>query len=112
MIVWVDAQLPPQIAAWMCDRFGVDALAVRDLGLRDASDESIYRMGRDAQAVVMTKDSDFCDLAERLGSPPQVLWLTCGNTSNTRLREILSATFDDARRLLARGDAIVEISGV
>jgi predicted nuclease of predicted toxin-antitoxin system len=39
---------------------------------------------------VMTKDSDFVDLVERLGSPPQVIWLTYGNTSNARLRHILS----------------------
>jgi predicted nuclease of predicted toxin-antitoxin system len=37
----------------------------------------------------MTKDSDFVDLVERLGPPPQIIWLTCGNTSNLRLREIL-----------------------
>jgi predicted nuclease of predicted toxin-antitoxin system len=59
----------------------------------------------------MTKDSDFVDLVERLGSPPQIIWLTCGNTSNARLREILSETLSRALELLAAGETLVEISG-
>ncbi len=38
----------------------------------------------------MTKDSDFVLLLDRLGAPPQVIWITCGNTSNARLKEILA----------------------
>ncbi|MEH1826540.1 MAG: DUF5615 family PIN-like protein [Nostoc sp.] len=36
----------------------------------------------------MTKDSDFAELVDRFGTPPQVIWLTCGNTSNDRLKEM------------------------
>ena len=59
----------------------------------------------------MTKDRDFVDLVDRYGVPPQIIWLTCGNTSNTRLREILSATLPDALELLRSGEMLVEISG-
>ena len=45
---------------------------------------------RNAQAIIVTKDIDFLRLLERHGPPPQILWLTCGNTSNERLVEILS----------------------
>jgi predicted nuclease of predicted toxin-antitoxin system len=107
----VDAQFSPAIAVWMRDSFALDALALRDLGLRDADDEEIFQAARAASAVVMTKDSDFRDLADRLGAPPQVLWVTCGNTSNARLKEILTATLSDALELLASGEKLVEISG-
>ncbi|MDF5718318.1 MAG: DUF5615 family PIN-like protein [Rhizonema sp. NSF051] len=30
---------------------------------------------------MITKDSDFVDLVDRLGTPPQIIWLTCGDTS-------------------------------
>jgi predicted nuclease of predicted toxin-antitoxin system len=40
----------------------------------------------------MTKDSDFVALLDRFGPPPQVIWITCGNTSNARLKEILTIT--------------------
>ena len=59
----------------------------------------------------MTKDSDFVDLVERLGPPPKIIWLTCGNTSNARLREILSATLLQALELLRTDETLVEIRG-
>ena len=59
----------------------------------------------------MTKDSDFVDLVDRLGAPPQIIWLTCGNTSNARLQEILIATLPETIRLLQAGEPLVEISG-
>jgi hypothetical protein len=58
------------IATWMTNTFGVTALALRE------------------------------DLVDRLGAPPQIIWLTCGNTSNARLREILSSILLEALGLL------------
>lgn len=111
MTIWVDAHLSPAIATWITSTFGVEAVALRDLGLRDAEDPEIFEAAKAQRAIVITKDSDFVDLVDRLGSPPQIIWLTCGNTSNTRLREILSETLPRALELLAAGEALVEVSG-
>ena len=111
MTIWVDAQLPPAIALWISTKYAVTAVAVRDIGLRDASDNAIFQAGRLAGAIVMTKDRDFVDLVEREGAPPRIIWLTCGNTSNQRLREILVLTLSSALSLLQAGEAVVEISG-
>jgi len=35
MIVWLDAQLSPQLTQWIAENFAVDCYHVRDLGLRD-----------------------------------------------------------------------------
>jgi predicted nuclease of predicted toxin-antitoxin system len=88
MTIWVDAQLSPSIATWITNALSIEAITLRDLGLRDAEDPEIFEAAKVQKAIVMTKDSDFVDLVERLGSPPQIIWLTCGNTSNARLREI------------------------
>lgn len=112
MTIWLDAQLSPDIANWLRQQMGVDAVAVRDLGLRDATDREIFMAARESAAVVVTKDSDFVQLVTTYGIPPQVLWLTCGNTSNARLRVILSKTLADALALLAAGEEIVEIRDV
>jgi predicted nuclease of predicted toxin-antitoxin system len=40
-----------------------------------------------------------------------VIWLTCGNTTNARLREILAQALPQAIKLLEAGEAIVEING-
>jgi predicted nuclease of predicted toxin-antitoxin system len=85
VIIWLDAQLSPQLAQWIADTFGGECLHVRDLGLRNADDTEIFQKARDAGSVVMTKDEDFVRLAERNGPPPQVIWVTAGNMSKCSL---------------------------
>ena len=87
MTIWLDAQSSPLLAAWLNWKFDVQAVPVRDLGLRDAEDEEIFRAAKLAGVVILTKDADFPRLLDRFGPPPQVLWLTpSGNTSNERLQ--------------------------
>ena len=111
MTIWVDAHLSPEIAVWITNTFGVAAFALRDIGLRDAEDPEIFAAAKAQSVIVMTKDRDFADLVDRFGAPPQIIWLTCGNTSNARLREILSVTLPQALELLRSGESLVEISG-
>ncbi len=108
MTVWLDAHLSPALAAWLSSTFGVNAIAVRDFGLREATDERIFAAAKVSGAVVMTKDADFVDLAERLGTPPQVVWLRCGNTANAELRKTLAIEFPAVLGRLSAGDTVVE----
>ena len=94
----------------MSETFGVTAHSVRDLELREAKDQAIFHTPREAGAVIMSKDSDFVLLLERLGPPPQILWVTCGTTSNARLWDILLKSFPEARARLEQGEPLVEIS--
>jgi predicted nuclease of predicted toxin-antitoxin system len=102
--------MSPAVASWIAATFGVDAVAVRDVGLREASDREIFLAAKRESAVVMTKDSDFIHLLESLGPPPQVIWVTCGNTSNANLKRILSTALPQALLLLAGGEPLVEVS--
>jgi predicted nuclease of predicted toxin-antitoxin system len=110
MTIWLDAHLSPFLARWLENTFDVKGQSVRDLGLRDADDLQIFKAARKESAIVMTKDSDFPDLLDRFGPPPQVIWITCGNTSNANLRKILSAKLPKALRLISAGEKLVEIS--
>ncbi len=110
MKIWVDAQLPPTLAIWLTKTFGLEARALRDLGLRDAQDIEIFAAARAENVVIITKDSDFIDLVCRLGTPPQILWLTCGNVTNRNLRQLLIATLPKALEQLQQGEMIVEIT--
>ncbi len=109
MTFWLDAQLSPAMAPWIASTFDVSALAVRDLGLRDALDPPIFAAAKAAGVAVMTKDADFAEMAERLGPPPQVLWLRCGNTSNAALRVVLARELPGAIARLISGATLVEI---
>lgn len=110
MNVWVDAQLSPALAPWITSTFGVECHAVRELGLLGAKDPQIFQAARDAGVVIITKDSDFLILLDRFGPPPQILWITCGNTSNSYLKGILISRLTEALELLAQGEPLVEIS--
>ena len=112
MILWIDAQLAPALAPWVTETFGLAAYSARFLGLRAAKDREIFAAAREASAVVLTKDRDFVHLVERLGPPPQVIWITCGNTSNERMRSLLEEKLEDALRLLQLGEWMVEISDI
>lgn len=112
MKLWLDAHLPPKLVPWLRTEFEIEAAAVRDLGLRDSKDREIFDAARRRVVVVMTKDIDFVHLVERLGPPPQVLWLTLGNTSNRRLREVLARRLPGALALLRRGEPVVELTEV
>jgi len=94
----------------MAREFQIEVHAVRDLGLQRATDTEIYLAARQQGAIVVTKDQDFVRLLDRYGPPPHVIWVTCGNTSNRRLREVFAVSFAVALRLVGRGEALVEIS--
>ena len=109
MRIWVDAQLSPRIARWISANFPVTAVALRELGLRAAEDDEIFAAGRTAGVIILTKDSDFIRLLEQHGSPPKILWLTCGNTSDAALQAILGRQLATALCLLEGGEDLVEI---
>lgn len=108
-MVWIDAQLPPQLAPWLSNSFGVSAQAIRDLGLRNAEDQEIFQAARQTGTVIISKDSDFVELVLHHGPPPQVIWVTCGNVSNLHLQTVFEKTFREAVDLLKVGEPIVEI---
>ncbi|SRR5260370_11343061 len=112
MIIWIDAQLSPALAPWIEGTFGVKARALRELGLRDATDRQIFSAAQAAGAVVMTKDVDFVTLYNQYGAPPQIIWLTCGNTSNRSLRSLLARRLPQVIELLQGGEGLVEISRI
>ena len=111
--VWIDAQLPPSISIFIHEQFKIKCTPLRNIGLRDADDLEIFKKAKHHHCLVVliTKDADFIDLLLRLNSPPKIIFLSCGNTSNVALREILSSKFNEAMKLLDNSEnEIVEIS--
>jgi len=108
--IWIDAQLSPALAAWINRNYDkIEAQSVRAVGLRDAEDEEIFQAARKANVIMMSKDSDFLNLLDRYGPPPRVIWVTCGNTSNRRMREILGKMLQPAVEMLEGSETVVEI---
>lgn len=109
MKFWIDAQLPPLLAAWLSEQFNVEAFSMRALGLRDATDAAIFQAAQQQGIVIISKDSDFVELVSRYGPPPQLIWVTCGNVTNRQLQIVLNKTFAETLELLKAGQVMVEI---
>ena len=109
MKIWVDAHITPAIAKWIKDEFQIEAFSLRGLGLRDSEDEAIFYKARSEDVIFITKDENFLNLLERLGSPPKIIWLRTGNTSNEELRAIFKRSLQDILKLLETGNDLVEV---
>lgn len=105
----VDAQLSPEIAAWLRSH-GHEAAHLSELGLEAATDSSIWALAVDQRAVVITKDRDFFDRAVSGQTPaPPIVWI---RTGNLRRREQLEHLTQNWLRILTRlnsADQLIEV---
>lgn len=111
MTIWLDNHLSPALARWIEEQFGEPCVQVRELGLARAPDREIFTAARNAARVVITKDRDFAELVVRLGPPPGIIVLSCGNTSTAHVRDMLRDQLVEALRLIGSGEPLVEIGG-
>jgi predicted nuclease of predicted toxin-antitoxin system len=81
----VDAQLPPALVQLLRES-GCEAVAVREIGLRDATDAKIWRYAVHVQAVIVTKDKDFAERCLYSRDQLVIVCLRIGNTSNQALK--------------------------
>lgn len=112
MTIWIDAQLSPALAPWISQTFSIAAVALRDIGLRDAADRQIFLAAKEQSTIVMTRDADFVRLLDALGPPPKLIWITCGNTSNEYPRQLLRTVLPRVLALFSAGESLVEVSAL
>jgi predicted nuclease of predicted toxin-antitoxin system len=108
MRILVDAQLPPSLAIWLGEH-GVSATSVREAGLRDSDDGSIWHFARKGGWTVMTKDEDFVSRCLHDPDSPAVVWLRIGNCTNRLLFARLELLWQGIVRLLEEGHRLVEV---
>ena len=87
----VDNQLPAALARWL-ETKGADAAHVLDLGLDAVSDSEIWSYGITEARIVVSKDEDFFNFANRHGDKGQLLWVRMGNCRTA----VLLARFESA----------------
>ncbi len=110
MIIWIDAQLSPLLLHGSTSAIRIFRQNQCDLSTFSEQMTLPYLMRqKHAEAVIMSKDSDFLKLVDQFGTPPQIIWITCGNTSNNRMRAVLEKSLEKAVELIRSGEPIVEI---
>ncbi|MCY3560148.1 MAG: DUF5615 family PIN-like protein [bacterium] len=66
-----------------------DSCHVSDLGLETATDQEIWSYAADHGYVIVSKDSDFRQLAFLHGPPPKAIWVRRGNASTHEIFGLL-----------------------
>ncbi len=104
----VNAQLLPALARWLGER-SLSATAVREIGLRESDDGSIWNFTKVGGWTVITKDEDF--VARCVGdlAAPAVVWLRLGNCTNRVLFAWLEPFLPETLRRLSAGEKLIEV---
>jgi len=84
----VDQNLSRNLVGLVRDTFP-DSRHVTDLDLGTATDREIWDHAREHGYIIVSKDSDFRQLAFLYGPPPKVLWLRVGNASTTMVLQVI-----------------------
>ncbi len=109
MKIYLDAHIPPSLAPWITENYTIETYSFDFMGWRDKLDKEVFMLMKKEPSVIITKDEDFVNLVSKYKSPPKVIWLTCGNTSKSKLKEIFSKLLETTLALLNDND-LVEIS--
>ena len=91
MKLLLDENLSPRLASALSELYP-GTQAVRECGLRGASDAEIWRYAQENGFVIVSKDSDFAQRSFVFGSPPKVIWLRIGNCTTMRVDFVLRNT--------------------
>lgn len=104
----IDAQLPPRLAALLCEA-GHDAEHVTDIDLGAADDTAIWSYAKKNSAVIISKDQDFAERAKSAKKAAQVVWIRLGNTTTKALWFALEPMLLDIIEALQKGEKLIEI---
>lgn len=88
MRLLLDQNLSRHLVAQLRDAFP-GSLHLTDLDLEAATDREVWEYARDHDLVVVSKDSDFRQLAFLHGPPPKVVWLRVGNASTAQIISVI-----------------------
>jgi predicted nuclease of predicted toxin-antitoxin system len=74
---------------------------VEAAGLLGADDRTIWNYAAAHSLAVVSKDTDFRDLAVQLGPPPKVVWVRVGNGPTAAVVTLLRSRLADVASFLA-----------
>ena len=87
MKLLLDQNLSHRLTSRLSDLY--EATHVRDVGLREANDVSVWEYAKAEGYTIVSKDSDFQQRSLLYGAPPKFIWLRVGNCSVEETEELL-----------------------
>jgi predicted nuclease of predicted toxin-antitoxin system len=89
-----DQNLSPRLVNALGDLYP-ESVHVRDIGLNNALDETVWDYAARHGLMIISKDSDFHQKSFLFGHPPKVVWIRRGNCSTKDIEAILRAHHTD-----------------
>ena len=95
----------------MAEYTGFTVKSSYSLQLNSLSDTVIYNKAKAiGKVILISKDADFHELINRLGSPPKLIVIKKGNCDNREMWEFIKPNITRAVRLLTTSDVdIIEL---
>jgi len=88
--IWLDTQLSPIIAKWLAEYTGFSVKSSYSLQSNTLTDLEIYHRAQAfGKVIIISKDADFPELINRLGSPPKLIVVKKGNCDNREMWEFI-----------------------
>ena len=84
---------------------------VKEVGLATATDAAVWQHAKQGPWTVMSKDSDFRQMAFLHGPPPKFVWLRCGNASVSDLLAVVSGNHAQLKAFLKDREAAMLVVG-
>jgi predicted nuclease of predicted toxin-antitoxin system len=86
------------------------AKQVRDFGIENYSDKSIWEFAKENKYTIVTFDSDFYDFSLVWGHPPKIVWIRTYNQTTKHVEELLRKHYETIRAFICDdGLACLEI---
>ncbi|HSI76682.1 MAG TPA: DUF5615 family PIN-like protein [Lunatimonas sp.] len=99
--IWLDTNISPAIAKWMAEFTGYTVKSAYILSFNNISDRTIYKKAKEkGKVILVSKDSDFPEIINRLGSPPKLINIKIGICSNKVLWNTLKPSINNIILLL------------
>ena len=104
----IDNQLPPAPARFIQNELKVNAIHVADAGLRDASDDEVWKYASANSLVVISKDEDFSHLILQRPTA-RLIWVRVGNCRRSVLLDLIRRVWPRIVERLEKGDTFIEV---
>jgi predicted nuclease of predicted toxin-antitoxin system len=100
MKLLLDENLSPRLATLLAAHYP-GTTQVELLGLRGASDTTVWELARTQGYVLVSKDNDFRQRSFQYGAPPKVVWLKVGNAGTAAIHRLLTQSHSAIARFVA-----------
>jgi predicted nuclease of predicted toxin-antitoxin system len=100
----LDENLPPSLT-WLFP----GSVHVRDIGLANSPDSSIWEHAKAFDFAILTKDGDFAARVREQGPPPTVIQIRAGNSSVSKLEWLIRENAPQIRDAVQSGRGLLEI---